>query len=53
MTRQVVGLAGMALALLGIALGSRMVIWVAIGVLAVAVVWRLVARKRAQRNTDE
>ena len=53
MSRQVVGLAGIAMALLGIALGSRVVIWVAIGVLAVAVIWRLAARKQGGRNTDE
>ncbi|HEX7023844.1 MAG TPA: hypothetical protein VF187_03415 [Gemmatimonadales bacterium] len=53
MSRQVVGLAGIAMALLGIALGSRVVIWVAIGVLTVALAWRLIARKRGERNTDE
>lgn len=53
MSRQIVGLAGIAVALAGIALGSQAVVWVAIGVLAVAVIWRLAARKRGGHNTDE
>ena len=49
MRRQWLGVLGIAIAVIGIARGSRMVVWVAIGVLGVAFVWRLLA-SRSERE---
>jgi membrane protein implicated in regulation of membrane protease activity len=52
MSRQLVGVAGILIAVVGIAVDSRMLVWIAIGVLLVAVLWRLVASRRARRNAE-
>lgn len=53
MSRQLVGVVGIAIAVAGIATNSRVLIWVAIGVLLAAVLWRLVASWRARRHHDD
>jgi len=49
MTRQLIGISGILLAVLGLAYDSRWLIWAAIGVLMIAFVWRLVDRLRDKR----
>lgn len=49
MIRQLVGITGILLAVLGIAYESRWLVWAAIGVLMIAFLWRLVDRLRGQR----
>jgi len=49
MRRQLVGISGILLAVLGIAYESRALVWAAIGVLMIAFLWRLVDRLRDQR----
>lgn len=53
MSRQLVGVLGIVIAVAGIAMNSRVLIWVAIGVLLAAVLWRLVASWRARKHRDE
>ena len=50
--RQLLGVAGIAIALVGIALDARGIIWAAIVVLAVAFLWRLLASRRARQNAE-
>jgi membrane protein implicated in regulation of membrane protease activity len=52
MSRQLVGVAGILIAVVGIAVDSRMLVWIAIGVLLVAVLWRLVASRLDRRNAE-
>jgi len=52
MTRQLLGILGIAIALVGIALDSRWIIWGAIVVLAMAFAWRLIASRRARQNAE-
>ncbi|HET7601712.1 MAG TPA: hypothetical protein VFK36_01760 [Gemmatimonadales bacterium] len=52
MTRQWLGVLGIAIALVGIALDTRWIIWVAIVVLAAAFFWRLIAKRRARQNAE-
>ncbi len=52
MSRQLVGVLGIAIAVAGIATNSRVLIWVAIGVLLAAVLWRVVASSRARKHRD-
>lgn len=52
MTRQWLGVLGIAIALVGIALGARWIIWAAIVVLACAFFWRLIATRRARQNAE-
>jgi hypothetical protein len=51
------GVAGILIAVVGIALDSRLIVWIAIGVLLVAVIWRLAAswsaRKKAESGADQ
>jgi hypothetical protein len=47
--RLALGLVGLLMAIAGIALESRLVVWVAIGVLAVSAVIRVVGAVRARR----
>jgi nicotinamide riboside transporter PnuC len=49
MTRQLIGILGILLAVLGLAYDSRWLIWVAIGVLMIAFLWRIVDRLRDKR----
>ena len=49
-SRQAVGVAGVALALIGIGLDNQWVIWAAIGVLAVSVLHRVVIFLRNRRG---
>ena len=46
-------LLGMALAVTGVVLGSRTVVWVAIAVIGVAMVLRVLIRRAAARATEE
>ena len=46
MTRQLLGIAGILLAVLALAYDSRWLVWSAIGVLMIAFLWRLVDRLR-------
>ena len=48
MTRQLLGIAGMLLAVVGLAINSGLVVWIATAVLVVAVGWRLLASRRSQ-----
>lgn len=48
MTRHALGLIGMLLAVTGLVLDSRYLVWAAIGVLGVSFVWRLVAARRSR-----
>jgi len=48
--RQAVGLLGLLAALAGIATGSRVVVWVAIGLLGASVLMRAVAKLLARRR---
>jgi hypothetical protein len=50
--RQVLGILGIAIAVVGIALDSRRIIWGAIVVLAMAFAWRLLASRRARQNAE-
>jgi hypothetical protein len=52
MSRQLVGVAGILIAVVGIGLDSRVLVWIAIGVLLVAVLWRLVASRRDRTNAE-
>lgn len=47
--RQLVGLAGIVLAVFALAYDSQLLVWVALGVLGVSFVWRLVAARQARR----
>lgn len=53
MSRQWLGMAGILIAVVGIALDSRLIVWIAIGVLLVAVVWRLAASWSARRKAED
>jgi membrane protein implicated in regulation of membrane protease activity len=46
MTRQALALAGMLLAVLGLAYGLRVVVWLATALLAASVAWRLIESRR-------
>jgi hypothetical protein len=48
-----VALVGMAIAVAGVALDSRLVVWIAIGVLGVAVVLRFVSRRARLTSKDD
>jgi hypothetical protein len=50
--RQVLGILGIAIAVVGIALDSRRIIWGAIVVLAMAFAWRLLVSRRARQNAE-
>lgn len=50
--RQAVGLLGLLVALAGIATGSTVVVWVAIGLLGASVLLRVVATILARRRED-
>ncbi len=52
MSRQLLGLAGIAIAVVGIALDSVVVIWLAITVLSAAALWRLLARRAARQKAE-
>ena len=52
MTRQLLGILGIAIALVGIALDARWIIWAAIVVLAGAFFWRLIVTRRARQNAE-
>lgn len=52
MTRQLLGILGIAIALVGIALESRWIVWGAVAVLGVAFLWRLMASRRARQNAE-
>ncbi len=51
--KMVVALAGMLLAVLGVALGNRLLVWIAMGVLGVAVVLRVVIRRTRPAPEDD
>jgi len=51
--RQALGLVGLLVAIVGIALESRLVVWVAIGILAASVLQRAVTSIRARRARDD
>ena len=51
--KQALGLVGLLAAIAGVALESRLVVWVAIGVLAASAVIRVVGAVRARRATPE
>jgi len=51
--KQALGLVGLLAAIAGVALESRLVVWVAIGVLAASAVIRLVGAVRARRAVPE
>jgi len=51
--RQALGLVGLLVAIAGIALESRLVVWVAIGVLAASAIIRLVLAVRTRRAESE
>lgn len=53
MTRQLLGIAGMLLAVLGLALDSRVLVWVASAVLVASVGWRLLASRRRDQAPPE
>jgi hypothetical protein len=46
-------MAGILIAVVGIALDSRLIVWIAIGVLLVAVVWRLAASWSTRRKAED
>ena len=46
MTRQALALAGILLGALGLAYGSRVIVWIATAVLTAAVAWRLIDARR-------
>ena len=48
MRRQALALAGMLLAVLGLAYDQRVVVWVATALLAASVAWRLVESRRRE-----
>lgn len=47
--RQLLGLAGIVLAVFALAYDSEALIWAAMGVLGVSFVWRLIAARQARR----
>ena len=51
--KQALGLVGLLAAIAGVALESRLVVWVAIGILAVSVLIRAVASIRSRRARDD
>lgn len=53
MNRQALGALGILLAVVGLALDIALVRWLAIGVLAAVVVWRIVERNRLRRDRQE
>lgn len=53
MTRQALGALGILLAVVGLALDIPLVRWVAIGVLALVVVWRILERNQLRRDRPE
>jgi membrane protein implicated in regulation of membrane protease activity len=54
MTRQLLGLAGMLLAVLGLALESGLLMWCATALLVAAVAWRLLdSRRNSERDRGE
>jgi hypothetical protein len=50
--KQVFGLAGILVALAGIALESRGLVWVAMGLLAVSLLFRIIVRFRSSGRSD-
>lgn len=52
MTRQWVGVLGMAIAVAGIGTGWRAMVWGGMGVLALAVLWRIWASRKARQDTE-
>lgn len=53
MNSQALGALGILLAVVGLALDIALVRWLAIGVLAAVVVWRIVERNRLRRDRQE
>lgn len=53
MNRPALGALGILLAVVGLALDIALVRWLAIGVLAAVVVWRIVERNRLRRDQPE
>jgi hypothetical protein len=49
MTRQLLALAGMLLAVLGLAIDSRAVVWVASALLTGSIIWRLLATRQPRK----
>ena len=52
MTRQLLGLSGIVLAVFGLAYGSDWLIWTAAGVLGATLVWRVIASGRSRRGGE-
>ena len=52
MTRQLLGLSGIVLAVFGLAYDSDWLIWTAAGVLGATLVWRAVASRRARQSGE-
>jgi hypothetical protein len=53
MTRQLLGLLGIVLAVFGLANDSDLLIWTAAAVMAAAIVWRVIAARRAPRQSSD
>jgi hypothetical protein len=51
-TRQLLGLFGIVLAVFGLANDSRWLIWTAAGVLGASILWRLVAARARRKASD-
>jgi cytidylate kinase len=51
--KQALGLVGLLVAIAGVALESRLVVWVAIGILAVSVLIRAVVSIRSRRGRED
>ena len=52
MTRQLLGLSGIVLAVFGLAYDSDWLIWTAAGVLIATLVWRVIASRRSRQGGE-